>query len=213
MKRTFFTFGFLVALLSWSSLYSQDTLATANKVKINRYFVGVGVFTDFNSLGGNVNGTLLLTNNIGLGLNFKTIGYKSKNKPADYYPGSNVLGGDPKNPFDHADFYSLTFIKEINTNKKKVRIGFEAGPSYNQFHFHSFKSIVPFQGIFGYTGNYSVKSETKNTIGLSAKGKIYYLFTNHFALEFVAFTNISSHDSFLGIEINTLFGILKKKKN
>jgi hypothetical protein len=213
MNRTLFNIGLLTTMFSCSSLYSQDSLAIVKKIKFDRFFVGAGVITNFDNLGRSLNGTLLLSNNFGLGFNTKSIRDKSKNKPANYYPGSNVLGSDPKSPSDQTGFYSLMFIKEININKNKVRIGFEAGPSYNQFQFYTFKSIEPSQGFFGYTGNYSVKPETKSIIGLSAKGKIYYLFTQHYAFELSAFTNVNSHQNFAGLEINALFGIIEKKNN
>lgn len=158
-----------VLLLSLSIyLLSVQAVSGQTGLKTRPFFLGVGgtyplspVFT----VGG------YHSNGWGSVFSLRIIWINAKNQPLDYSPGLRFYNDNLK---DKVYWGSVRFLKLVTTDRKRLKFGWEAGPTWIQT-----VTLTNFERITSnalFSSNYSYASDKENALGLSFRGKMEYSF-------------------------------------
>jgi hypothetical protein len=150
--------------------------------------------------------TTILSNNWGIAADFQYYRIRAAELPSDYRTGLFLFGdGIPK---DQVQAISLRLDREFPSRTPFLRFGMEAGPSlvlYQRCHF----TRDPNPDFL--SSNYITTNSHQASAGFSIRVKSEVLFTWFLGMEFAVVSTINPFESYAGIELGLVFGLLRQQ--
>jgi hypothetical protein len=179
--------------------YAEDNSGQQAQVKTTPTHIGFGGGFCFPGSIWGMRYTFISSNNWGGSIGMNSNIYKSQNVPSDYYDDAKRIIA----PKDYLNSFTFNVVKSFNSPIKSRRYGFEFGPSWVIYREAKFKNNAnPTWPDYTYHKYHS----RENTVGLSLRAKMEFLFSNSSGLELAMFTNINGIRSIFGFEVDMMFG-------
>ena len=194
----------LVTIFVYSTAQSQDSLKLIKVIIHPKVIIDLGVGGGFKGITGKMSIGYIFNNNIGMSMNYTVNSFKAINEPSDYQPAGSILGTGKKKIYDNTSFYSLLFNDYRTIRTEKIRFTVGVGPSLNVYSINKFTPHQGNNGMFVWSSNYDIVTETKTSFGLSVQSGINRMLNKKFALGGSLFGNFNSYNNYFGCEANFL---------
>jgi len=186
--------------LSNAQFYENNGIYLSSEINTGSYNVGV----DFN-----VN--YVYKEKYSLKLGCSGFLKKPKSTPEDYIPGvEKILSFWLSGPFDEMMNYQVGFgrvykLNDAGTFRANISLGF----GYSEF-----RNVVTWQkrNVFLFTRNYDVNYESYSSGSLIINPKIEFPVVSFYGLTVSPLLMISKKQTYLGIGVGQMIGIIRKKK-
>lgn len=174
--------------------------------------------------GGGIGLVLLLQNNWGLEVKYRSLTYRSARKPGNYDPGGHeeefcywIFGcwdeyvyETPPDPRDYSEQYSISVHRKYGSVSAQARLGWQAGVTYMETEYYEFQK-KDVNGPYG--SNYDVTRLHARTPGLQAGVSLDFPLTRYWGLELGLIGQVNREHSMLFLELNSPLGLVRGRRH